>query len=211
MRQATPEWVPVFQLSLQLATTLLNQGKHEAVENSITVVSLLQEQLSTFLLAPKVSLQQAHIELMVTTATFVAKFAKYRQQWQLKHSATLVHFYHTMCSLLHLSICLLIRPSLLDMLISRRQTSSSAAAAAAAEAHSDEEMERVRRLSTTEAELDAAAHHSPETAVVQNALLDAICSGLAMLRALSPDLVEVASGDIADPGRGPLQSIGESE
>lgn len=54
---------------------------------------------------------------------------------------------------------------------------------------------RVRRLSSTDHEVEAS---SPEVASVQNLLLDAICAGLTMLRTLSPDLVEIASGDVQD-------------
>lgn len=86
VKQATPEWVPVFQLSLQLATTVLRVGQHQAVENSVTVAALLQEQLSTFLLAPKFSTQRAHIELMVTSATFVAKFMNFHKQVRKKNT-----------------------------------------------------------------------------------------------------------------------------
>ncbi len=83
VKQATPEWIPVFQLSLQLMVQLLRNGKHEAVNNCVTVVTLLEEQLTSFLLAPKFSLKSSHIELSVVTASFIAGFMAYHKQVSL--------------------------------------------------------------------------------------------------------------------------------
>ena len=80
IKQANPDWVPVFQLSLQLATSLLRVGKHNAVDGCITVAALFQEQLSTFLMAPRLSVQTPHLELMVTSASFIALLMKFRNK-----------------------------------------------------------------------------------------------------------------------------------
>ena len=102
VKQATPaaEWIPVFQLSLQLITTLLRIGRHEAVDNCITVVALLQEKLTTFLVAPKLSVQKIHLELMVTSASFIAMLMKYQKKVKTKigiraltHSHLRTYFY----------------------------------------------------------------------------------------------------------------------
>jgi hypothetical protein len=80
VKQATKEWIPVFQLCVQLATTLLSVGKQQAVENCINVVALLQEQLTTFLHAPKVSLEESHVDIMVSSASFIGLFMSYHKQ-----------------------------------------------------------------------------------------------------------------------------------
>ncbi len=89
VKQANNEWLPVFRLSLQLAAGLLSAGGQLAVENSVNVVALLQEQLTTFLLAPKISVEPAHIDIMVTAAGFVAMFMAYHKQVGMQFSLAL--------------------------------------------------------------------------------------------------------------------------
>ena len=104
--------------ALQMATTLLSVGKQMAVDTSVNVAALLQEQLTTFLLSPRVSLDHSHVELMVTSASFVSRFMSYHDQWQMQHPSSLAHLYHAMCALIHVAACFLIRPSYLGMLVS---------------------------------------------------------------------------------------------
>ena len=59
-----------------------------------------------------------------------------------------------------------------------------------------EELQRVRRLSSTDH--DCNDSQCPDTVHVQNKLLDTISSCLRMLIALSPDLVALVTDDIVD-------------
>ena len=125
VKQATKEWISVFQLGLQLATTLLKVGGHQAVDQCVDVAALLHEQLKIFLLAPKISIDLAHLEVMVTAASFIGTFFAYYKQWQIKHSESLVQAYQNMCSLMHVSVCLLVRPSMLGMLINKQKNNTT--------------------------------------------------------------------------------------
>lgn len=80
VKQANNEWVPVFQISLQFLVTLIRVGEHLGVENGVTVVTLLQEQLSTFLMAPNLSIQEEHIELTVTTTSVISLLMNHYKQ-----------------------------------------------------------------------------------------------------------------------------------
>ena len=53
-------------------------------------------------------------------------------------------------------------------------------------------------MSSTDQELETT---TPETASMQNMLLDAVNAVLVMLRTLSPDLVDLVGGDIVDYGQ----------
>ena len=97
-----------------------------------------------------------------------------------------------MCSLLHTSACLLIRPSLLNMVVSQKISTNKAESSKT----SVEELQRVRRLSSTDH--DCNDSQCPDTVHVQNKLLDTISSCLRMLIALSPDLVALVTDDIVD-------------
>eukprot|EP00095_Tigriopus_kingsejongensis_P005661 maker-scaffold209_size256900-snap-gene-1.27 protein:Tk05661 transcript:maker-scaffold209_size256900-snap-gene-1.27-mRNA-1 annotation:"nucleoporin nup188 homolog" len=191
VKQANKEWIPVFQMCLQLLVTMLRVGEYRTVENGVTVVTLLQEQITTFLMAPNLSIQVEHIELTVTSTSIISLLMKYFKQWHLLHSPSLRHFYQAVCSLLHISISLLIRPSLLGMLISRHNMGIKS------QGHFDDDLKRVRRISSTDQEVEAAS--TPQAVLIQNLLLECICGGLTMLRALCPDLVTLLSDNIEDP------------
>ena len=105
-------------LIFQLAITLLSTGKQMAVDTSVNVAALLQEQLTTFLLSPRVSLDRSHVEIMVTSASFISSFMSYHDQWQIQHPSSLSHLYHAMTGLIHIAVCFLIRPSYLVSLVS---------------------------------------------------------------------------------------------
>ena len=60
------------------------------------------------------------------------------------------------------------------------------------------ELQRVRRMSSTEQDNEATVANCPDTVHVQNRLLDTISSCLRMLVALSPDLVALVTDDILD-------------
>ena len=176
IKENIKEWIGVFQLSLQLANTLLRVGKQHAVDNSITVVALLQDQITSFVLAPKLSvdaIKDKHINLTVTAASFLALLSTYFKQWQLNHANSLLHFYKCINSLVHIGVCLLIRPTLLGSLVDHHEDSSK-------------EISRARRISTTSTTDAEIENVSAETIGVQNRLLDAISSGLTMLRSFSP-------------------------
>ena len=87
------------------------------------------------------------------------------KQWQMVHSVSLNQFYMAMSSLLHTCACLLIRPSLLNMVVSQKKPEKQP---------SMEEMQRVRRLSSTEQDHDSSSFQCPDTVHVQNRLLDTI-------------------------------------
>ena len=137
----------------------------------------------------------------------------YSFQWQLLHSGSLVHFYQRMTSLLHTAICLIVRPSMLAMLISR--SDANAAADNASCTLDEDELQRVRRIFTSasaSADHEVETHNnSPQLTSVQNQLLDVISAGLATMRSLGPDLLELLSGDVADCAEfEPLLAIGFS-
>ncbi len=116
--------------------------------------------------------------------------AKYYKQWQLHHPQSLYASYQAMCSLLHTSICLLIRPSLLSMRVSQGLPQGHQQPTS----RDLQEIQRVRRLSSTEPETEGPQ----EVVSVQNRLLDIISSCLSMLISLSPDLVALVTDDIVD-------------
>ena len=128
----------------------------------------------------------------VVKVTCYASLIYFFLQWLLQHPSSLVHFYHVMSTLLHVCACLLLRPSLLSLLISRNQTN------VAESGQVDRDIERVRRMSSTDHEVEMS--NAPETTCVQNFLLDAINAVLGMLRSLSPDITELVTGNIADIG-----------
>merc|ERR1719192_3030134 len=84
------------------------------------------------------------------------------KQWQMVHPSSLNQFYGDMCSLLHTCACLLIRPSLLNMVVNQKSNKTESSKT------SVEELQRVRRLSSTEHDTDS---QSPDTVHVQNKLL----------------------------------------
>ena len=97
-----------------------------------------------------------------------------------------------MCSLLHTSACLLIRPSLLNVVVNQKGQNNKNDSK-----QSQEELQRVWRLSSTDQDSEFSSN-SPDTVHVQNRLLDTISSCLKMLIALSPDLVALVTDDILD-------------
>ncbi len=75
------EWLPVFKLSLQLATTLLRLSGAAAVTTCMDVAALLTEQMTAFLLAPRANILKAeHVEMSVVTANFVAVFMQHHKK-----------------------------------------------------------------------------------------------------------------------------------
>ena len=149
-RKLDKDWIQVFNLALQLALSLLRVGQQHALEQTLTVVALLQDQLTVFLSGPKNgNLEKDKMDLTCSTATLVASLMKYYRQWQLQHAQSLNQFYTSMCSLLHTSACLLIRPSVLTMMINQKLSSNAKQTEAN---YAKEEMSRVRRLSSTEQE-----------------------------------------------------------
>ena len=80
VKLANKDWIPVFNISLHLIMTILKLGKYEALDVSFTFAALFQEQLTSFLLAPKVSVQVDHLELTVSAASFIDKLMHYNQK-----------------------------------------------------------------------------------------------------------------------------------
>ena len=68
-----------------------------------------------------------------------------------------------MCSLLHTSACLLIRPSLLNMVVSQKSSTNKAETKT-----SIEELQRVRRLSSTDHDTGKRRHFLPWPLYVTN-------------------------------------------
>ena len=185
----TKDWILVFNVGLRLALQILRVGKQHALDNSLNVVALLQDQLAAFLAGPRDSIEIERLDLTASASTFICQVSKYYKQWQLHHPESLNRSFQAMCGLLHTSICLLLRPSLLSMLIGQGNQQN------AVKSDRDlQELQRVRRLSSMEPEPEANA----ELSAVQNRLLDIISSGLNMLISLSPDLVALVTDDIVD-------------
>ena len=202
-KKLTKEWIQVFTLALQLALNLIRVGQQHALEHILTVVALLQDQLLAFLVGPKNgNLTRDKMDLTSSAATLISHVMAFYKQWQLVHPASLSLFYSAMCSLLHVSACLLIRPSLLNMLVNNQKVSGSKQTEV--KVATDEELQRVRRLSSTDQDYnrdycsEAVSSHFPETVHVQNRLLDTISSCLKMMISLSPDLVALITDDIMD-------------
>ena len=143
-RKLDKDWIQVFNLALQLALNLLRIGQQHALDQTLTVVALLQDQLAAFLSGPKHgNLEKDKMDLTCSTATLISSLMKYYKQWQVQHPASLNQFYGCMCSLLHTSACFLIRPSLLTMMINQKSNSKH-------DETVQEDISRVRRLSSTE-------------------------------------------------------------
>ena len=143
-RKLDKDWIQVFNLALQLALNLLRIGQQHALDQTLTVVALLQDQLTAFLSGPKHgNLEKDKMDLTCSTATLISSLMKYYKQWQVQHPQSLNQFYGNMCSLLHTSACFLIRPSLLTMMINQKSNSKHDESA-------QEDISRVRRLSSTE-------------------------------------------------------------
>lgn len=186
------EWILVFTLALQLTLHLIQVGQQHALEHVLTVVALLQDQLMAFLIGPKNgNLEKNKMDLTTVAASLIGHCMVFYKQWQIIHPSSLSQFYKGMTSLLHTSACLLIRPSLLHMVINK-----SNALTCSADKSAEQELQRVRRLSSTEH--DSNTDTCPETVHVQNRLLCSISSCFRMLIALSPDLVALVTDDILD-------------
>ena len=72
-RKLDKEWIQVFNLALQLALHILRRGKQHALEHVLTVIALLQEQLSAFLSGPKNgNIEKSKMELTATAATLIS-------------------------------------------------------------------------------------------------------------------------------------------
>jgi cell division inhibitor SulA len=66
------EWIRVFTLALQLALNLIKVGQQHALDHILTVVALLQEQLTAFLIGPKNgNLEKEKMDLTAAAATLI--------------------------------------------------------------------------------------------------------------------------------------------
>ncbi len=117
------------------------------------------------------------------------------------HPSSLAHYYQILCANLYQSTCLLLRPATLSQMLTKQQhpsqskdaTSSSTSSSAAA-------LERVRRLSSTDQELEVAnVGLPPEVALAQASLLESASAALSALLSLSPRLEDLSAGDTVDP------------
>lgn len=138
---------------------------------------------------------------------------EYFKQWQLKHPTSLNSTYQSMCSLLHTSVCLLIRPSVLKMLIdqnNRNQDQNQGIGTGASMGNAAAEIQKARRRlsskgATTNEDsylcLDNGNNSGEPISLigyVQNKLLEIVGSCLKMLSFLSPDLVALLTDDLVD-------------
>jgi hypothetical protein len=185
--QADMVWTQVRQIGLQLAGTMVRVGKRQAVSTAITVAALMSEKLVLDLLSPRQDLE--HLPRAAAGARFVGSLASYVQAWQTQHSASLQAVFRAVCRLLHTCTALLMRPSLLASIVRGARADQ-------------EEVRRVRRLSSTSCtELDVESV-GPEAAPAHSFLLEIVCGCLALLTALSPPLPSLLSGEaMLDPDR----------
>jgi len=215
---ASKEWIPVFVGSIYLVSTLLRVGKQQAVDNSISFIAFLEEQLLSFLstksgtagdysIGVEFFLQENQMKLTSATASLIGLMMEYYKQWQLKHSISLNNAYQSMCALLHTSACLLIRPSVLKMLIGQNSRNKEKNDVSIGQV-SAEILRARRRLSSKGAagaedsfNFDESGGSSDQCVVVdniQNKLLDIVGSCLKMLLQLSPDLIALLTDALVD-------------
>ena len=215
---ASKEWIPVFVESIYLVSTLLRVGKQQAVDNSISFIAFLEEQLLSFLstksgttgdysIGVDFFLQENQMKLTSATASLIGLMMEYYKQWQLKHSISLNNAYQSMCALLHTSACLLIRPSVLKMLIGQNSRNKEKNDISIGQV-SAEILRARRRLSSKGAagvedsfNFDEAGGSSDQCAImdnIQNTLLDIVGSCLKMLLQLSPDLIALLTDALVD-------------
>ena len=216
---ASKEWIPVFVESIYFVSTLLRVGRQQAVDNSISFVAFLEEQLLSFLstksgtsgdyaIGVEFFLQENQVKLTSATASLISLMMEYYKQWQLKHSSSLNNAYQSMCALLHTSVCLLIRPSVLKMLIGQSCKNQDKNNISLGQV-SAEILKARRRLSSkggTAAEdafinFDEGGSSSDQCTIVeniQNKLLDIVGSCLKMLFQLSPDLIALLTDALVD-------------
>ena len=203
-RKLDNDWIQVFNLALQLAMNILRMAKQHALEHILTVISLLQDQLMAFLSGPKNgdNLEKTKMELTATTANLISHVMTYYKQWQMIHPASLNQFFYAMNSLLHTCACLLIRPSLLNLMINQKHNLDGKM----------EELQRVRRLSSCGLDYGTETDSlNNETVHIQNRILETVSSCFKMLIALSPDLIALLTDDIIDHAAyEPLLQIGFS-
>ena len=203
MSQASKDWIPVFCLALHSASTLLRVGGQSALDTSVSLIALLQDQLVSFLLSLGDTVQAKQIELTAATASFVSRLFGYYKQWQLLHSASLGNFYCAMARLLHICISLLIRPSVLKMLIG--QDKAKEVSEDMLDVEYLEKVQRARRMSTASGSVSSDSQNpgsedwlTPEAAGIKNKLLDIISSCLNMHFYLSPNLTSLLTNDVTD-------------
>ena len=220
IKQGAPkEWIPVFVESIHLVSTLLRVGGQQAIDNAISFFAFLEEQLLSFLstksgtagnyaIGVEFFLQENQVKLTSATASLVSLMMDYYKQWQLKHSSSLNNAYQSMCALLHTSVCLLIRPSVLKMLIGQNNKDQDKTDASLGQVSADIQKAR-RRLSSKGAAaaddsflaFDECGNSNDGTTVfdnIQNKLLDIVGSCLKMLHQLSPDLIKLLTDALVD-------------
>ena len=222
---ASKEWIPVFVESLHLVATLLRVGKQQALNNAISFVALLQDQLISFLsskggttaadytIGVEFFMREDQVRLTSSTASLISLMMAYYKQWQLQHPSSLNQTYQSMCVLLHTSVCLLIRPSVLKMLIEQNNKDKDRcdlSNAGLSMGHVATEIHNARRrLSSkgattsedTYLSFDEEGSSGEACSIVgniQNRLLDIVGSCLKMLSLLSPDLVALLTDDLID-------------
>jgi hypothetical protein len=76
------EWMPIFEVAIQLASTLLSVGRFDALETCVAMTSLLQGHLTTFLEAIRESVRDDDVKLAVTTSSFISSLMRYHKQVQ---------------------------------------------------------------------------------------------------------------------------------
>ena len=180
-------WTQVRQTGLQLAGTLVRVGKRQAANSAITVAALMSEKLVQDLLSPRQDLE--YLPRAAAAARFVGSLASFVQPWQTEHGASLQMVVRAVCRLLHTSTALLMRPSLLANLVKGAQADQ-------------EEVRRVRRMSSTSCSEVDVESVGPEAAPAHSFLLEIVCGCLSLLTSLSPPLPSLLSGEaMLDPDR----------
>lgn len=185
-----PDWLPVRQAGLELAGTLVRVAKRSALDTAVTVAALMTEKIAGDLMSPRQDL--SNLSRAATSIRFVASLSSYSASWQADHPVSIQVIYRASCRLLHTATALLMRPSFLSVLVNKGEGGTT----------SQEEVRRVRRMSSTscaELEMDSVV---PEAAPAHSLLLE-ICLGcVTFLSSLSPPLPALLSGSaLQDPDR----------
>eukprot|EP00090_Calanus_glacialis_P005097 TRINITY_DN13917_c0_g1_i1.p1 TRINITY_DN13917_c0_g1~~TRINITY_DN13917_c0_g1_i1.p1 ORF type:complete len:1697 (-),score=641.63 TRINITY_DN13917_c0_g1_i1:67-5157(-) len=180
-------WTQVRQTGLQLAGTMVRVGRRQAVNTAVTAAALMSEKIGSDLMSPRQDLD--NLPRAAAAARFVGSLASYTQAWQTEHSASLQVVFRSCCRLLHTCTALLMRPSLLASLVKGNKADQ-------------EEVRRVRRLSSTSCSEVDVESVGPEAAPAHSFLLEIVCGCLSLLTSLSPPLPSLLSGEaMLDPDR----------
>jgi len=184
--QLESSWSSVRQVGLQLVGTLVRVGRRQAVTTAVTAAALMSDKIVGDLLSPRQSLD--NLPRAAAAARFVGSLGKYGCAWQMDHSVSLQIIFRACCRLLHTVTALLMRPTLLASMVNG--------------AKDEEEVKRVRRLSSASCSEVDVENVGPEAAPAHSFLLEIATGCLSLLSSFSPSLPSLLSGEaLLDPDR----------